>query len=175
MEDPSEKNTKRSWTRVLGWVAISTVLTAIGIVAAMVILGVSSSIRAEKNLHSTIFVIRLVEQFVAEERRWPRSWAELESVSFPSDAPRPGNGELSVIMIGGQHGYEWPAASKDLQSRVAIDFSADPAALARQDPMSFAAIKPIGPYYEYRDYGFVQSLQQTILQLKAEPGGEEAE
>lgn len=28
--------------------------------------------------------------------------------------------------------------------------------------MEFEAIKPIGPYYEYRDYGFVESLQQTL-------------
>jgi hypothetical protein len=128
----------------------------------MAYLGISSSIRAEENLHSTIFVVRLVEQFVAEQKRWPRSWEELESSPFPSDAPRPGNGELSVVRIGGQHGYEWPAASKELQSRVAIDFAVDPAVVAQQDPMTFTAIKPIGPYYEYRHYGFVQSLQATI-------------
>jgi hypothetical protein len=28
--------------------------------------------------------------------------------------------------------------------------------------MSFTAIRPIGPYYEYRDYGYVGSLQRAI-------------
>jgi hypothetical protein len=28
--------------------------------------------------------------------------------------------------------------------------------------MAFTAIKPVGPYYEYCDYGFVDSLQETI-------------
>jgi len=28
--------------------------------------------------------------------------------------------------------------------------------------MGFDAIKPIGPYYEYRDYGIVNSLQETV-------------
>jgi hypothetical protein len=28
--------------------------------------------------------------------------------------------------------------------------------------MDFTAIQPIGPYYEYRQYGFVESLQDTL-------------
>jgi len=162
MQDTSGKKTGRSWARIIGWTALGVVLAAICVSAAMAYLGISTSLQAEENLHSTIFVIRMVEKFVAEQKRWPRSWEELESFPFSSDAPRPGNGELSVIRIGGQHGYDWPAASKDLQKRVAVDFSVDPAKLAGEDPMRLTAIKPIGPYYEYRDYGFVQSLQETI-------------
>ena len=88
---------------------------------------------------------------------------------------RPGHGELSVIRIGGQHGYEWPAASKNLQRRVAIDFDVDPVKVAGQDPMKFTAIKPIGPYYEYRDYGFVQSLQETIRDVGQDQATPDAE
>jgi hypothetical protein len=175
MEGTSAEKAGRSWTRVIGWAALAVLLVAICVGASMAYLGISSSIRAEENLHSTIFVVRLVEQFVVEQKRWPRSWEELESLPFSSDTPRPGNGELSVVRIGGQHGYPWPAASNDLQRRVAIDFAVDPAAVARQDPMTFTAIKPIGPYYEYRDYGFVQSLQATIKEVIQSAAAPDAE
>lgn len=175
LADAPPGKTPRSWARVMGWGVLAIALTAICVGVSMAYLGISTSIQAEENLHSTIFVIRLVEQFVAEQKRWPRSWEELESFPFLSDAPRPGNGELSVIRIGGQHGYEWPAASRDLQKRVAIDFGAVPAEVADQDPMKFAAIKPIGPYYEYRHYGFVQSLQETILDVAQGQGNQDAE
>lgn len=162
VENASAGKTGRSWARIIGWTALGVVIVGLCVGGSMAYLGISTSIQAEENLHSTIFVIRMVEQFVADEKRWPRSWEDLESFPFSNDAPRPGNGELSVIRIGGQHGYEWPAGSKDLQRRVAIDFDVDPVKVAGQDPMKFTAIKPIGPYYEYRDYGFVQSLQETI-------------
>jgi hypothetical protein len=61
-----------------------------------------------------------------------------------------------------QHGYEWPTASKKLQKRVHIDFEVDLQTVTEQDPMTFTAIKPVGPCYAYGDYGFVQSLQETI-------------
>lgn len=162
-------NSWRRWKRVIAWSVLVIVLTGVGVGATMAYLGISASVQAEENLHSTIFVIRLVEQFVTEEKRWPHSWAELEAVAFPSDAPLPANGELSVIRIGGQHGYEWPSASTKLQQRVAIDFAADPRTIAEQDPMAFTAIKPIGPYFEYRRYGFVQSLQETIRDVGRSP------
>jgi hypothetical protein len=66
---------------------------------------VAVSLQAEENLHATLFTIRLVEQFVAENGRWPHSWDELEKLSVP--------------------GYDWPAASTDIQRRVVIDFGAD--------------------------------------------------
>ena len=51
-----------------------------------------------------------------------------------------------------------------MQRRVEIDFNADLNDIAEQNSMTFDAIKPIGPFYEYRDYGIVDSLQQTILE-----------
>jgi len=62
--------------RVIGWIALLVVLTTVVIGGSMVYLGVSTSLQAEENLHSTLFVIRLVEKFVAENERWPRSWEE---------------------------------------------------------------------------------------------------
>ena len=138
------------------------VIAVVGFGGWMVYRGITVSLQAEENLHATLFTIRLVEQFVAEQGRWPRSWGELEAMPVSGDAPPPLQGEISALRIGGQRGYDWPAASPEIQRRVAIDFAADPAAIVRQDPMDFTAIKPIGPYYEYRDYGFVASLQATI-------------
>jgi hypothetical protein len=57
---------------------------------------------------------------------------------------------------------DWPARSQIVRERVFIDFHADPEQIARQDPMKFDAIKPIGPFYEYRDYEAVPSLQSTL-------------
>ena len=54
---------------------------------------------------------------------------------------------------------------------MSIDFSADLLLIVRQDPMAFTMIKPIGPYDEYRDYGFVDSLQETIHQSLANADG----
>lgn len=78
---------------------------------------------------------------------------------MPTDPLQPLNGQMTAIRIGGQHGYEWPAESAEIQKRVQVDFQAEPDVIVHQDPRAFEAIKPIGPYYEYRQYGFVESLQ----------------
>ena len=153
---------RRSWFRYIGLSLLVLLLVALGVGGWMIYLGVSVSLQAEENLHATLFTVRLVEQFVHDRGRWPASWNELEQLPFPSDAPSPLNGQTSVVYIGGQHGYDWPGQAEHLKKCVAIDFQVDPKAVVNQEPMQFTAIKPIGPYYEYRDYGFVQSLQQTL-------------
>jgi hypothetical protein len=129
-------------TRALG----ALVLVAVGLGGWLVCHVVSVSLEAERTLHATLFTVRLVDQFVAERGRWPNSWDELESLPTTHDLL----------------GTSWPAASAQIQRRVRIEFLAEPQRIARQDPMSFTAISPIGPYYEYRDYGAVASLQATI-------------
>ena len=52
--------------------------------------------------------------------------------------------------------------SGKLQQRMSIDFGVNPSDVARQDRMKFTAIRPNGPYYEYRDYGDVDRLQDAI-------------
>ena len=124
-----------------------------GLVFAMAGLGiwlvyqcVSASLQAESNLHYSHDALQLVERFVAQQERWPRSWAELEGVD----------------MRDSRFGAEWPAVFAEMQRRISIDFEVDPLDVARQDRMTFTAIRPKGPYYEYRDYGSVDSLQAAI-------------
>jgi hypothetical protein len=163
----SNPTRRRSWPRLIGIAVTMLLIGAICVGVGMIYVGVSRSLRAEENLHATLFVIRVVEQFVDENGRWPKSWQELERTKVPSSAPSPLNdGLTSVVYIGGQHGYEWPAESAQLQERVTIDFQADHEAIIGQNPMDFQAIQPIGPYYEYRDYGFVSSLQKSLPNCK---------
>jgi hypothetical protein len=152
----------RRWKRLLWQVPVAVLLVAVAYAGWKVYRGVSVSLQAEENLHATLFTVQLVERFVAQHGRWPRSWGELEALAVRGDAPAPQPGQVGAVCIGGSHGYDWPAASPELQRRVSIDFAADLAQVAAQDAMAFTAIKPIGPYYEYRDYGFVQSLQATL-------------
>ena len=107
---------------------------------------VSTSLQAEANLHYSLDALQIVERFVTQNGRWPRGWAELEGVD----------------MRDGRIDQDWPRVSADMQQWIAIDFGADPQDVAQQDRMNFSAIRPKGPYYEYRDYGYVERLQDAI-------------
>jgi hypothetical protein len=122
------------------------VLAFVGSAIWLVYQGVSASLQAEANLHYSHFALQLVERFVREKGRWPRSWAELKGVEMPD----------------GPFGQAGPAITDGLQRRISIDFGVDPFEVARQNRMNFTAIRPNGPYYEYRDYGYVDSLQDAI-------------
>ena len=164
MASTTEESAPRphTWRWYVVRLVVLLVFAALLVGAWMLYTGVTVSLQAEENLHSTLFTIRLVEQFVHDNGRWPKSWIDLEQMPFPSDAPSPLNGELTVIRIGGSHGYKWPDQSPHLRECVAIDFDADANSIISQDPMDFQAINPIGPHYEFRDYGFVKSLQNTL-------------
>jgi hypothetical protein len=155
----SNPTRRRSWPRLIGIAVTMLLIGAICVGVGMIYVGVSRSLRAEENLHATLFVIRVVEQFVDENGRWPKSWQELERIKVPNSPVSPLN---DVVYSGGQGGYAWPAATAQLQERVTIDFQVDQMAIIGQKLMDFQAIKPIGRCYEYRDYGFVSSLQKTL-------------
>jgi len=152
----------RTWRSYFRFAVGTLVVLGLLVGAWALYTGISVSLQAEENLHATLFAIRLVEQFVHEHGRWPKSWSELEKMTFPSEAPSPLNGDLTVARIGGAHGYVWPNQSPHLQECVVVDFTADVNTIINQPPIQFNAIKPNGPYYEYRDYGFVDSLRETL-------------
>ena len=121
--------------------------------------------QSEHNLHSSLFVVRLVEEFVQLNKRWPNSWDELEQMPFAGDAYTPANGELSAVRVGGAQEFAWPGDSEELRKRIKINFHADISNITEQNRMQFTAIEPIGPTYEFRDYGIVESLQETLRQM----------
>jgi hypothetical protein len=94
---------------------------------------------------------------------------DLEKMEFSGDPYSPRNGQLNAVRVGGAMSFQWPADSITLQSRVSINFNASLDDIATQLPGEFDAIKPIGPFFEYRDYGVVQSLQEklrTVLEAR---------
>jgi hypothetical protein len=159
----SDSQTNSSWRNIK---RLALLVLAVLVIAGVWIIynGISTALRAEHNLHSTLYVVRLVDEFVYENKRWPESWDELEKLKFTGNAYTPRNGELNALRIGGAIEFQWPDSSLTMQRRVEIDFNADLNDIAEQNSMTFDAIKPIGPFYEYRDYGIVDSLQQTILE-----------
>lgn len=125
------------------------------------------ALRAEENLHASLFTIRLVDEFVRRHGRWPHSWPELEQIktdTLPPDPDHEYGADDGFVNngVGGCHGYDWPKDSPHIQECVTIDFNADPKNIIDGPTMQFSAIKPIGPYFEYRDYGFVDALKKTL-------------
>ena len=78
MSDDASSKPGDSWKRIIARVALGLVLIALATGAWMAYKGISVSLQAENTLHATIFTIQLVQQFVAENRRWPQSWDELD-------------------------------------------------------------------------------------------------
>ena len=109
--------------------------------------GLTDSIHAEYVLHAAIMTIELIDEHVtSHDGAWPRSWADLEALP-PRE--RPGM-------------FDWPQESAKVQQYVAVDFSADPQRLAQQSVDEFDAVRPIGPYYPFKDYGGIKALIEHV-------------
>jgi len=109
---------------------------------ASVYYSISTSLHAEMTLHAINLVTVVVDRFVQQENRWPKSWDDLQvvrAVDVPSC-------------------YSWPDDAETLRDFVAIDFDADLTTLGSQTVEEFDAIGPTGAYYPYKDYGFIQAL-----------------
>lgn len=101
--------------------------------------------QADENLDATLFTIRLVDRFVNDHGRWPRSWSELEKTAAPPPQT-----------------FQWPAESAELQEQVKIDFRADLSRIVSEEPRRFRAIRPMGATHPYRESSEVRSLLKTI-------------
>lgn len=139
---------------------------AVGVVLLVVVgLGIYAGYEAmqeEFNLHSTLYVIRLVDHFVQEHGRWPESWTELEAMPFGSESPREGAPGTNIIRIGGAMHFNWPEQSAELRQRVDIDFTIDEAKVVDADVVEFQPIHPTGPSFNYWKYGFIEELQDSL-------------
>jgi hypothetical protein len=107
------------------------------------------SLDAENNMQSARFIVQLVEQFVKDNQRWPKSWEELEAMKMPRDDKS-------------EQSDRWPDRAEEVKKRVHINFQPDLNEIIHQDRYTFDAIKPIGRHYEYRGYGDVDNLQEAL-------------
>ena len=148
-----------SWLRYLGIAFLILVIAAVAVGGWLLLHAVRVACQSEDNFDATLFTVRLVEEFVYENGRWPVSWDELEHFRFSGNAPLPRSGRGLAMQ-----GHKWPGEAKWIKQHVAIDFQIDPNVVATQDLKNFEAIRPIGPYYEYRGEGYVKSLQETLGQ-----------
>ena len=85
-------------------------------------------------------------QILRGEGKWPSNWDDLTTVK------RDNNRGM----------YAWPTDADKIKDLVEIDFHSDPRELAKQSIQEFEAIKPIGPFYPYKQDGYVESLLETL-------------
>ena len=140
---------------------IEGIVFVVGLCLLLIVIGVIwiairagyAALDAEKTMQTCRRVARLVEQFVSENRRWPASWKELEATKLPIEDQQ----KDFTSFIG-----PWPESAEEVKRRVYINFQPDLKEIAHQDRYAFEAIKPIGRHYEYRGYGDVDGLQETL-------------
>lgn len=116
----------------------------------------------ELNLHHTLFAIRLVDAFVVQHGRWPKSWSELEAMPFDSQTPRSVQRDGYAIFIGGAMEFEWPRQAPEFRQRVVIDFDATPEEILIADVEHYQPVRPNGAGFVYWKYGFIEDLQETV-------------
>jgi hypothetical protein len=158
--DPDEAlrlqvQSKTTWGERLVWAGCAVGFIAIILIVSIVSWSIHISLDAERNLHATRFVIRLVEKFVKNNGRWPATWQELEALKPPDHL----QSEQLSTMFG-----PWPGCAEEVRKQVTINFQADVEDIVGRDRMVFDVIKPAGRHYEYRDYGDVDELQRTLRQ-----------
>lgn len=107
-----------------------------------VVRGIATSMHAESTLHAINLVTVVVDCFIQQENRWPKSWTDLHAVNTV-DAPSM---------------YSWPHDAETVKDLLAMEFKTDLATIASQSAEEFDAIRPVGPCYPYDHYGFVDSL-----------------
>src|SRR5262245_49347910 len=136
--------------RTMRWVGyLLAVVTIVGALAGGICAyqSISASLEAERTLHAALLTVELLNDYESRHPgQWPRSWTDLEKL------PKRESGGM----------FEWPKDSAEVQRYVSIDFSADPRRLAEQSVNDFDSVRPIGPYYEFKDYGSVAALLNSF-------------
>lgn len=88
--------------RCLGWAISVAILALVFMLLWYISRAVYVSYSAEQDYFYTIFVLRLVDEYVSTHGEWPRSWEDLEHVK---------RSETS----------EWPKNFRTIQQRVLVD------------------------------------------------------
>jgi hypothetical protein len=135
-------------------VCVVTLVLMPCVVAWVAYTAISAAVHGEYALHAVNLITVVVDDFVDKNGIWPTSWEDLKTVS-------------SVNKWGM---YSWPEDLEKVRLYVTVDFEADPAILAKQSVEEFDAIKPVGPYYPYKHYGYVAALIET---LRKKTGGQQ--
>ena len=124
------------------------------IVVTVIFLIVRAPYAAGQRLECVRYVIGLVTKHVQDHGgQWPKGWDEVEQVRPPSGTPdRP---------------CEWP----DIRMNVRVDFGVDPAALLKQGPEAFDAIRPKGGSCD--DY--TEDVENLLAAIRSAQKAKEAE
>src|SRR5436305_3355821 len=114
--------------RLILLVTISAGIGATAI-AVMLVKCITRSLRAEGHLQATLFTIDLIDQYVADNGDWPRSWSDLERVHprFRESA--------------------WPSDADWVRESVYVDFRQDLNSIDTTDVEHFNAIKAMPPAF----------------------------
>ena len=132
------------------WVIRFVVVVAV--IAAMAVgfclyQGITTSLHAENVLHAALLTVQLLNEYVIlHDGKWPQSWSDLEKL--------PPKERMGM--------YDWPEESREVQQYVEVDFSADPESVAKHGVAEFNAVRPIGPFYPFKDRGSVEELLKAI-------------
>ena len=151
----------------LRFVRILIVAVSMAFAALVVILAISTLLflywnsytdyQDERTAAAVGATMRLVERFIWDNGRWPRSWKELEAIPPP----------IARIIIGGDEDkWTWPDASREFQKRVIIDFNMDPARAQAvlQNDHDFEAVRPRTPG-EYFPTQAIPDLERAIREV----------
>lgn len=139
--EPEATGSRRGW--ILAGLII--VVVSLGLAGYAAYQAQQSLVRSHKLVLGRV-VTGMVREYVEKNQgKWPRSWHDVATI----DPGEPFNGPRSV---------------ETMQSRVTIDFEADPTKLAQQPVEEFVAIRPRGAVMDaaYRDYWQVESLLETL-------------
>lgn len=139
---------KRPW---IAWLIIGTLAAILIGGCAILVCAVRTSIEAEEGLHAVMLAIGVVDQYIVTQRRWPRSWTEIE--------------QAGIVVTDASH-FRWPEDAAEVKRRVEIDFDVAPGQLCDDGFAIFEPIRPTGPCYTY--HGMLQTLYDHVCELQHE-------
>lgn len=112
---------------------------------------IHDSIEAEKNLHAYLMACSITEEYIKENKKWPKSWMDLESMNYQKSAF-----------------YSWPRDRKEVRRRVTIDFDVTIEDVLAQSDSKVIAVAPHKPIYSTYDREIpflVDIIRETLKEM----------